>query len=1114
VVILSPDEVPSEGGAYAGMGLPTASLKSHPELVSVLMAPSMSTEALKKHVVMLRTESVQRVARPILSRLMGHSLNKGVFNEPVNPVALNIPDYNRIVEHPMDFGTIKERLQALQYEQLEPFIADVRLVMHNAKIYNPSTNRVHQAAKQMSEEFEDELAKLSRRILRDNKRRTEHSCDLCQGQECGLCGEKCLRLEPVMLTCSGACNQRLKRGGNYYISADGARLWCQKCYTGLSSVLPPFLSGDPDVDLDASASLVPQYKRDLLKRTFEEDIPEPWVQCDHCSVWYHQACVLFNPLTAAAPQGGAGRTTRGGGGAASSTPAFKCPLCRLGPEAKDLPSPWLHRSRDTFFGQSDLPALCEDPSPPPACPPLLPGKAAGGDSPLNSHLSFSGESLAGYTTKESCDGSGSDTDASEVLDSKASHVGESGPAAPREHLPVDAASLPQTHMSRFIEDKVRGRLLDLGHPDAADSTCIRVVSSVDREWAIPTPVRKHFRGVPDTTIPETLGFRSKAIMMFQTIEGTDICLFCMYVQEYNADAPAPNAGHVYISYLDSVEYFRPRSARTNVYHEIIVAYLAWVRARGFTKAHLWACPPQRGNNFIFWCHPQHQRTPSKDRLLSWYRSMLEVAQDHGVVTKVADFFNEYYAPLLEGRRSSPPLFEGDYWIEETCRLYTLRQRRRVTVGDDASAYEMCEALIRSLRLHPSANAFNQPVDPKALKIPDYFAVIKRPMDLGSVSSQLREGCYATVRDMLDDILLVFKNASTYNPPKHPVHVAAGTLRVFFDREWAALQSRWHGRPGHRGAPELADASLIDDEELQVSDLDDPGRQDGEQPPKEEHGATASATPAGGHAPANRPSLARAWSSSSDSLSDGDADEVLLLGGGDSVDEDEKWQPPKLPAKATGSSRSRSGGARSRRGGRHGAASSSPELLVSYAGTPACGVHPRLQSDWLLRDVGRSVLKLKHDLLVLHLASDAAPEASRQDKNARYHSYVEGKVTDAAAAALIAARSGEPTDPDPFDIVRPLVDGRHTLLEVSMFRRLQFDSLRRAKYATAVLLNHLHFPQCKLSTPCSMCGAGLAGLRWHCGVCTDYDVCSDCSTAAGVQCSRRHALTPYHITSFE
>ena len=72
-----------------------------------------------------------------------------------------------------------------------------------------------------------------------------------------------------------------------------------------------------------------------------------------------------------------------------------------------------------------------------------------------------------------------------------------------------------------------------------------------------------------------------------------------------------------------VEYFRPRKHRTAVYHEILVAYLDWIRRRGFKAAHIWSCPPQRGNNFIFWCHPLHQKTPTRDRLSGWYGNMLK-----------------------------------------------------------------------------------------------------------------------------------------------------------------------------------------------------------------------------------------------------------------------------------------------------------------------------------------------------------------------------------------------------------------------------------------------------------------------------------------------------------
>ena len=49
-------------------------------------------------------------------------------------------------------------------------------------------------------------------------------------------------------------------------------------------------------------------------------------------------------------------------------------------------------------------------------------------------------------------------------------------------------------------------------------------------------------------------------------------------------------------------------------------------------AHIWACPPSEGDDYIFHCHPIEQKIPKHKRLVEWYKKMLDLAvKDHVVI---------------------------------------------------------------------------------------------------------------------------------------------------------------------------------------------------------------------------------------------------------------------------------------------------------------------------------------------------------------------------------------------------------------------------------------------------------------------------------------------------
>ncbi|XVF54646.1 hypothetical protein PTKIN_Ptkin05aG0197900 [Pterospermum kingtungense] len=118
------------------------------------------------------------------------------------------------------------------------------------------------------------------------------------------------------------------------------------------------------------------------------------------------------------------------------------------------------------------------------------------------------------------------------------------------------------------------------------------------------------------------------------------------------------------------------------------------------------------------------------------------------------------------------------------------QKPSVAVSN-SNAYLMkqCETLLNRLKQHNFGWVFNNPVDVVKLNIPDYFTVIKHPMDLGTVKKKIASGQYLSPLDFAADVRLTFSNAMTYNPPGNDVHYMAETLSKYFEVRWKAIEKK-------------------------------------------------------------------------------------------------------------------------------------------------------------------------------------------------------------------------------------------------------------------------------------------------------------------------------------
>lgn len=521
---------------------------------------SFPNEQIYAHIKGIRDSfrNVYELCHPPLEEILKMPHCNDIFGRPVDPVALELPDYFDIIKQPMDLGTIKKKLEDKQYSyrDVESFVSDVHLVFNNAIEYNPDDSEVYDLAVKLLNEFDKKMNNIL--ALYDKKvELNRHKKDL----NCFICGEGDLHYEQQVFHCNGRhCNgSRIRKNTTFYAAPNQSYHWCTSCYNELK---------DNQAIKLADCTL---HKNELIKSKFEPSL-ESFVQCDLCNGWIHHVCGLFN--------------------------------------------------NRRNFSERDVPYVC------PYCL-IEKRKAVGGK--IDAVL------ITSLTTKK-----------------------------------TRAVDLPHNTLSTFLERRVYECLEAQYHKTAAalgipydkvekcSGLSLRCVLSYEKPHYVRENMYKRYKS---KGYPDNFPCKVKCIVLFQNVDGVDVILLGMYVYEYGHKCPNPNQRRVYISYLDSVFYFRPRQYRTMIYHEILVSYLEYMKRRGFHTCHIWACPPAKGDDYILYVHPNDQKTPKEDKLRKWYQDMLDKCVDRGIVTEITNLYTEF----MENPANDAtviPYFEGDYFVSE------------------------------------------------------------------------------------------------------------------------------------------------------------------------------------------------------------------------------------------------------------------------------------------------------------------------------------------------------------------------------------------------------------------------------------------------------------------
>lgn len=95
----------------------------------------------------------------------------------------------------------------------------------------------------------------------------------------------------------------------------------------------------------------------------------------------------------------------------------------------------------------------------------------------------------------------------------------------------------------------------------------------------------------------------------------------------------------------------------------------------------------------------------------------------------------------------------------------------------------------------------------------------------------------------------------------------------------------------------------------------------------------------------------------------------------------------------------------------------------------------------------------------------------------------------------------------------LLENRHNFLSFCQKNQLQFDTLRRAKHSSMMIIYHLKNPTVlTVGTTCSICYKNIVFQQsWQCEICPEFTICLACYKERGANC-HAHKLSQTSSTA--